>query len=188
MVEAVDQLEGPNPTKPGNEKERVVCPTYGEIFKEAGHKIVIHAFTTQQSAPKTEEVAEKEDVVTQEPTSLNILAKITTNSGTEEPRDEVNPDFMNEDCTVTPDSYHETEIIEVEPQQQGNDGVEQGAITQEPTSLNVLVQVAVQMREEEPGIENILEFNEEICTMTPELSHDVDILEMESQQGDEEVN
>ena len=45
------------------------------------------------------------------------------------------------------------------------------------------------MRKEELGIKDILEFNEEICTMTPELSHDSEILEMESQQqGYEEVN
>ena len=76
-----------------------------------------------------EEVAEKEDVVTQEPTSLNILVEVSTKSGTEEPRDEVIPDCMDEDCTVTPESSHDTEIIEVEPQRQGNDGIEQGAIT-----------------------------------------------------------
>ena len=46
LVEAADQLEGSNPTEPSNEEERVVCPTCGEIFKESGHKIVIHAFTT----------------------------------------------------------------------------------------------------------------------------------------------
>ena len=45
------------------------------------------------------------------------------------------------------------------------------------------------MGEEEPGIENILEFNEKICTMTPEPSHDTEIIEMESQQHEyEEVN
>ena len=54
-MEAADQLEGSNPTEPINEEERVVCPTCGEIFKESGHKIVIHAFTTQQSAPTTAE-------------------------------------------------------------------------------------------------------------------------------------
>jgi len=47
FVEAVDQLEGPNSTEPGKEEERVVSPTCGEIFKEAGHNIVIRAFTTQ---------------------------------------------------------------------------------------------------------------------------------------------
>ena len=55
LVEAVDQLEGSNPTKPGNEEERVVCPTCGEIFKESRYKIVIHPFTTQHSVPTTEE-------------------------------------------------------------------------------------------------------------------------------------
>ena len=64
LVEAMDQLEEPNSIEPGNEEERVVCPTYGEIFKEVGHKIVIHAFITQQSAPAMEEVAEKEDAAT----------------------------------------------------------------------------------------------------------------------------
>ena len=77
-----------------------------------------------KSTPTTEEVVEKEDVVTQEPASLNILAEVATNSGTEEPRDEVIPDCGDEDCTVTPESSHDTEVIEVEPQQQGNDGVE----------------------------------------------------------------
>ena len=57
MVEAANQVERSDPTEPGNEEERVVCPTCGEIFKEAGHKIVIRAFTTQQSEPTTEEVA-----------------------------------------------------------------------------------------------------------------------------------
>ena len=76
----------------------------------------------------------------------------------------------------------------MELQQQNNDEVKQDVVTQEPASLNVLVQVAVQMREEEPGTEGTLEFNEEMCTMTPELSQDTEILEIESQQqGYEEV-
>ena len=70
----------------------------------------------------------------------------------------------------------------MELQHQKNDEVEQDADTQEPASLNVLVQVAVQMREEKPGTEGTLEFDEEICTMTPKLSQDIEILEMESQQ------
>ena len=46
LVEAADQLEGPNSIELGNEEERVVCPTCGEIFKESGYKIAICAFTT----------------------------------------------------------------------------------------------------------------------------------------------
>ena len=111
-----------------------------------------------QGKIQEKEASEKEDVVTQEPASLNILAEIATNSGIEKPRDEVIPDFMDEDCTVTPESSHDTKIIEVESQQQGNDGVEQGDVTQEPASLNVLVQVGVQMGGE-LGIEGTLEFN-----------------------------
>ena len=67
---------------------------------------------------------------------------------------------------MTLESSHDTEIIEVEPQQQGNDEIEQGAATQEPSSLNVLVQVADQ-KGGEPGIEGTLEFNKEVCTTTP---------------------
>ena len=54
--------------------------------------------------------------------------------------------------------------------------------------MNVLVQVADQMGGE-PGIEGTLEFNKEFCTMTPELSHDTEIVEEQpQQQGDEEVS
>ena len=45
------------------------------------------------------------------------------------------------------------------------------------------------MGENEPKIENILEFNEEVCTMTPKLSQDTELMEMEPQQQEnEEVN
>ena len=92
---------------------------------------------------------------------------------------------MDEDCTVIPESSHD---IEVEPQQQGNDGIEQGVVTQEPASLSVLVQMAEKMGEE-PGMEDTLELNEELCTITPECSHDTEIVEEElQQQGDEEVS
>ena len=84
---------------------------------------------TPKGKLQEEEVSEKEDVVTQEPTSLNILAKVATNSGIEESRDEVMPDYGDEDCTMTPESSHDTKIIEVEPQQQSNDGTEHGAVT-----------------------------------------------------------
>ena len=113
---------------------------------------------------------------------MNIHVEITTRFGTKEPEDEFIPDFVEECFTVTPKPSHDIEIIEMEPQQQSNDEVKQDADTQEPSSLNVLVQVSIQMKEEEPRIEDILEFNEEICTMTLELSHDTEILEMESQQ------
>ena len=63
-----------------------------------------------------------------------------------------------------------------------DDEVEQDIDTQEPTSLNILVEVATQMGEEEPRIKYILEFNEEVCSVTPELSRDTKIIEMESQQ------
>ena len=47
MVEAADQLEGSNPIEAGNEEERVVYPTCGEIFDESGYKVIVRAFTTQ---------------------------------------------------------------------------------------------------------------------------------------------
>ena len=76
----------------------------------------------------------------------------------------------------------------MEPQRQDNDEIEQGAVTQEPASLSVLVQMADQMGEE-LGIEGTLEFNEEFCTTTPECPHDTETIEKEpQQQGDEEVS
>ena len=79
---------------------------------------------------------------------------------------------MDEDCTMTLEFSHDTEIIEVEPQQQGNDEVKQDTVTQEPTSLNVLAHMAAQMRGGELGIEGTLEFNEEFCTTTLDMSQD----------------
>ena len=94
LVEATDQLEGSIPAKAGNEEERVVCPTCGEIFDELGYKVIVRAFTTYQSAPKTvegqrqpdlrddgtpkeklheKEVVDEQDAVTQKPASLNII-------------------------------------------------------------------------------------------------------------------
>ena len=105
---------------------------------------------------------------------MNILVEIATQIGTDKLEDEIIPDFVEEVCTLTHEPSQGKEPIGIEPQQQNDD-------TQEPTSLNILVQISTQMGEEEPGIENILEFNEEICTMTPELSHDTEIIEMESQ-------
>ena len=62
------------------------------------------------------EVLDVQDAATQEPTSMNIPVEIGTNPGTEEPEDEVIPDFMDEDCAVTPKPSHDTEIIEMETQ------------------------------------------------------------------------
>ena len=112
---------------------------------------------------------------------MNIPVKIPTNPGTKEPEDEFILEFMDEDFTETPKSSHDIEIIDIELQQQNNDEVEQGAVTQEPTSLNVLVHVADQMGGE-PGIKGTLEFHKEFCTTTPKLSHDTEIIEVEPQQ------
>ena len=175
LVEAAEQLEESNSTEPGEEDEWVICPNCREIFKEAGHKIIIRTCTAQQSAPTMEEVAEKEDVVTQEPASLTILAEVATNLVTEESKDEIMYDDGDRYCTVTPEFSHDIEIIEAEPQRQDIDEFEQGAVTQEPASLSILVQLAEEMGEE-PGMEDTLEFNEELCTVTPECSHDIELI------------
>ena len=91
------------------------------------------------------EVADKQGVDTQEPTSLNIPVEIATQIGIDEPEAEVIPNFVEEVCTVTPKPSQGTEPIGMEPQQQNDDEVEQDTDTQEPPSLNILVQVATQM-------------------------------------------
>ena len=60
-----------------------------------------------------EEVVDEQDVFTQEPASLNILVDISTNPRTKEPEDEVIPDFMDEYCTETSKSSHDTEITDI---------------------------------------------------------------------------
>ena len=46
MVEAIDQLEGSNLAKVGDEKEIMVCPACREIFNESGYKVIVCAFAT----------------------------------------------------------------------------------------------------------------------------------------------
>ena len=131
---------------------------------------------------------EKEDAATQEPASLNILAEVATNPVIEEQKDEIMYDDGDRDCTVTPECSHDIDIVEVEPQGQDIDEFEQGAATQEPANLNILVQSAEKLGEEH-RMEDTLEPNEELCTVTPECSHDTELIREEvQQQEDEEVS
>ena len=115
LVEAAEQLEESNSTEPGKEEERVICPTYGEIFKEVGHKIILRTCTAQQSEATIEKAAEKEDAATQEPASLTILAEVATNPVIEEKKDEFRNDDGDKDCTVNSEYSHNVEMIEAEP-------------------------------------------------------------------------
>ena len=62
LVEAVDQLEGSSPAKEDEEVEKVVCPTYQEIFNQSGYIVIVHAFGTQNPTPTTEEEQEAPNV------------------------------------------------------------------------------------------------------------------------------
>ena len=142
LVEAAEQMEESNSTEPGKEDERVVCPACGEIFMEAGHKIILRTCTAQQSQATMEEPAEKKDVATQEPASLTTLAEAATNPVTEEKKDEIRNDDGDKDGTVNSECSHDIEMIEAEPQGQDTNELEQGVVTQEPATLNILVQLA----------------------------------------------
>ena len=72
---------------------------------------------TPQEKLQQREIADEQDADTQEATSLNIPVEIATQIGTDELEDEVILDFVQEDCTVTPEPSHDIEIIEMEPQQ-----------------------------------------------------------------------
>ena len=48
-------------------------------------------------------------------------------------------EFNKEFCTMTLELSHDTEIIEEQPQQQGDEEVSQDVVTKEPTSLKVTV-------------------------------------------------
>ena len=71
---------------------------------------------------------------------------------------------------MTPELSQGTELIKMEPQQQDDDEVEQGADTQEPTCLNILVEVSTQIGTNEPEAEIIPDFSEEVYAVTPESS------------------
>ena len=66
-------------------------------------------------------------------------------------------------------------MIEAKPQGQDTNELEQGAVTQEPATLNILVQLA-EHGGEESGMEDTLEPNEELCIVTPECSHDIELI------------
>ena len=70
---------------------------------------------------------------------MNIPIEISTQIGTDEPEDEVIPNFVEEVCTVNPKPSKGIEPIGMEPQQWNDDEVKQDADTQEPPSLNIRV-------------------------------------------------
>ena len=79
-------------------------------------------------------VVDKEDLDTQEPTFSNIPVEVSIQIGITEPKAEIIPDFIQEVYAVTPKPSRGIELIEMEPQQQDNDEVDQDVVTQEPTS------------------------------------------------------
>ena len=69
-------------------------------------------------------------------------------------------------------------MIEAEPQGHDSDKPEQGSVTQEPVNQELLVQAAEEGREES-GMEDTLEPNEVLCTVTPECSQDAELIQEE---------
>ena len=55
----------------------------------------------------------------------------------------------------------------------------QGADAQELASLNILVEVATQIKADEPKTENIPDLNEEVNVVTPEPSRGIELIEIE---------
>ena len=48
LVEAANQVEGSLLFEEGEELEKVVCPTCGEIFNQLGYKVMVRAFVAQK--------------------------------------------------------------------------------------------------------------------------------------------
>ena len=86
----------------------------------------------------------EQGVDTKEPASLNILVEVATQIGADEPETENIPDFNEEVYDVTPEQYQGTELIEMEPQQQDNDEVNQDVVTQDPTSPEISTEILMQ--------------------------------------------
>ena len=72
----------------------------------------------------------------------------------------------------------------MEPQEQDDDEFEQGADTQEPTPPNILVEFSTQIWVEEPEVENIPDFNEEVYAVTLEPSWGIELTKIEPQKQD----
>ena len=61
--------------------------------------------------------------------------------GEEEPEIENNLEFNEEVYTVNPKPSQDIELIEMEPKQQKNEEVNQDVVTQEPTSLEISMEI-----------------------------------------------
>ena len=75
------------------------------------------------------EVVDRQGADAQEPTSWNILVEVATQIGADEPETENIPDFNEKVYVVTPEPSRGTKLIEMEPQQQDNDEVDQDVVT-----------------------------------------------------------
>ena len=65
---------------------------------------------------------------------------------------------------------------------------EQDAATQEPTSLNIPIEISTNPGIEEPEDEVILDFMDEDCIETSKSSHDTEIIDIEPQkQNNDEI-
>ena len=87
------------------------------------------------------ELVDKQGADTQEPTFLNILVEVSTQIGIDELEAEIIPDFSEEVCSTTLEPSQGIELIERERQQQENEEVNQDVVTEEPTSLEISVEI-----------------------------------------------
>jgi hypothetical protein len=101
-----------------------------------------------------------------------------------EPKDDTLED-SEEFYAVTPERSQDTIILEEETERRDSDILEQDAVTQEPATLNIIVQPAKQTGEKSE-IEYTLEFNDELWVVTPEEPHCTELTEEELQQKKDE--
>ena len=167
LVEAAKQLEGSTPAKDGEEEERVVFPVCGEIFNQSGYKVIVRAFVTQQPLPvfmeeQGQEAPKMEVRDTEEIEMIPGIEKGENEQLQSQPAEETSVLLGQSD-------WKDSEAPQEKPQQM-EAVYKQGADTKEPTSPNILVEVATQIGADEPQTENIPDFNEEVYDVTPEQS------------------
>ena len=78
---------------------------------------------------------------------LPRVVKSTITEGTLECNEEI--------CTMTPELSQDTEILELESQQQGDEEINQDVSTQEPTSLKIVVETPAIQQEANPEVDFI---------------------------------
>ena len=127
----------------------MVYPMCGEIFNQSGYKVIFHSFVAQQPVLTTmeEQGQEAPKMEVRDAEMIPDIEKGGSEQLQSQPVEEGQSDWKDDEASQ--EQLQQREVVD-----------KQGADTQEPASLNILVEVATQIGAEEPEAKNIPNFNE----------------------------